>query len=97
MYIDRGTPIVGDLDENRIVNSDDAIYLLYHTLMPNQYPVYQDVDFDGNGIINSNDAIHLLYQILAPEEGDEETKGDEEVKDDAVVEDDDETGWSPFF
>lgn len=97
VYVDRGTPIVGDLDENRIVNSDDAIYLLYHTLMPNQYPVYQDVDFDGNGIINSNDAIHLLYQILAPEEGDEETKGDEEVKDDAVVEDDDETGWSPFF
>jgi len=62
--IDRGTIIEGDYDDNRVVNSNDAIYLLYHTIMPRQYPIYQDADYDRNGVVNSNDAIQLLYDIM---------------------------------
>lgn len=88
--IDRGAIIEGDYDDNRVVNSNDAIYLLYHTLMPEQYPIYQNADYDGNGIVNSNDAIKLLYDLTLPDEDDSNQEGDnnnneglkEEIKED---------------
>ena len=67
-----GTVIVqhvlpGDLDGNEAVNSNDAVYLLYHTLFPETYPVNQIVDFNGDGSVNSNDVVYLLYYTLFPE------------------------------
>ena len=59
--------IRGDVNGDRIVNSDDAIYLLRYTLLPEEYPVDQDADMDGNGLVGSDDAIYLLRHILAPE------------------------------
>ena len=59
--------LVGDLDGNGYVTSDDAVYLLYHTLYREEYPVNQDVDFDGNGHVTSDDAIYLLYYTMMPE------------------------------
>lgn len=90
VIIERGTSIVGDYDDNRVVNSNDAIYLLYHTLMPEQYPIYQNADYDGNGVVNSNDAIKLLYDLTLPDEDDSNQEGDnnnneglkEEIKED---------------
>ena len=58
--------IPGDLDNNQIVDEDDAIYLLQYVLMPEFFPVYQPVDFDGNRQINEDDAIYLLQHVLMP-------------------------------
>ena len=57
----------GDVNGDDEVNSDDAIYLLYYTLLPDLYPINQDGDFDSNGDINSDDAIYLLYYTLLPD------------------------------
>ena len=59
----------GDLDEVNGVNSDDAIYLLYSTLLgEGRYPLNQECDFNKDGFVNSDDAIYLLYHtLLGPE------------------------------
>ncbi len=62
------SPVIkGDTDGNGVINSDDAIYLLYHTFLPDMFPANQDCDFDGNGYINSDDAIYLLYYTFLPD------------------------------
>lgn len=61
--------IPGDMDSNKKINSDDAVYLLYHTLFGKEdYPIKQSGDMDGNGKIDSNDAVYLLYFVLFGEE-----------------------------
>lgn len=57
----------GDVNGDDEVSSDDAIQLLYYTLLPDLYPINQDGDFDGNGEVNSDDAIYLLYYTLLPD------------------------------
>ncbi len=59
--------VAGDLDGNPGVNEDDAIYLLRHVLMSENFPVQQAVDFDKSGIVNEDDAIYLLRHVLMPE------------------------------
>lgn len=58
--------ILGDIDCNGFVSSDDAIYLLRYTLSPDAYPINQDGDMNGDGSVNSNDAIYLLRYTLQP-------------------------------
>lgn len=60
--------LTGDLNDDGVVDRDDAIYLLYHSLYPDQYPVDQAVDFDQNGVVDREDAIYLLYHSLYPEQ-----------------------------
>ena len=60
-----GTP--GELDGVEGVSEDDAIYLLQSILMPDLFPIEQDVDFDGNGSVNEDDAIYLLQHVLMPD------------------------------
>ncbi len=57
----------GDTDGNNVVNSDDAIYLLYYTFLPDEFPVNQNCDFDGSGAVDSDDAIYLLYYTFLPD------------------------------
>jgi len=91
--------IYGDYDGNGILTSDDAIYLLYHILMPEQCPIYQNPDYDGNGVVNSDDAIQLLYNIMLPEEDDSTDSGSDNPGsgNTDAEEDDEETGWGPLF
>ena len=57
----------GDMTGDNCVNSNDAIQLLYYTLLPERYEVNQNCDFNGDGFVDSNDAIYLLYHTLIPE------------------------------
>ena len=58
--------IIGDVNGDGYVTSDDAIYLLYYTTDSVGYPINQDGDFDGNGYVTSDDAIYLLYHVMLP-------------------------------
>ena len=59
--------ISGDVDGNESVDSNDAIYLLKNTLLPNKYPIVGDGDVNGDGAVDSDDAIYLLKHTLLPE------------------------------
>ena len=55
----------GDVDGVDGISSDDAIYLLYNTLLGEErYPVNQPCDFNKDGKVDSDDAIYLLYHTL---------------------------------
>jgi len=64
----------GDLDRNLRVDSNDAVYLLRHTLFAEEYPLYQPCDFTGDGKVTSTDAVHLLRHTLYPETYELKTK-----------------------
>lgn len=57
---------IGDVNGDGKLNTDDAIYLLRHTLLPSSYPVNQLCDFNGDGKVNTDDAIYLLRHTLLP-------------------------------
>ena len=59
--------IKGDLDKDGSVDEDDALYLLLHVLLPEDFKVDQPVDYDGSGQANEDDAIYLLQYVLMPE------------------------------
>lgn len=60
--------IVGDIDGDGVISDADAIYLLYHTIFPEDYLVNQPADFDKDGAISDADAIYLLYHTIFPED-----------------------------
>ena len=59
--------IPGDLNGDEGISNKDAIYLLYHTFLPEKYPVNQNCDFNGDGVIDNKDAIYLLYHTFLPD------------------------------
>ena len=60
--------IPGDADGDGDVDIDDAIYLLQHVLMPEQFPVEGEPDVDGSGAVTVDDAIYLLQHVLMPDQ-----------------------------
>lgn len=58
----------GDFDENDTVDINDAIYILYYTFFPDEYPLNQNADFNGDGTVDINDAIYVLYYTFFPDE-----------------------------
>ena len=59
--------IKGDVNGDDYVDSNDAIHLLYNTMLPDLYEVNQNCDFNGDGYVDSNDAIYLLYYTMLPD------------------------------
>ena len=56
--------IRGDFDRDGDVDSNDAVYLLYHTMYENDYVIDQPGDVDGDGDTDIDDAIHLAYNTF---------------------------------
>ncbi|MBR4960161.1 MAG: hypothetical protein IKY52_04615, partial [Clostridia bacterium] len=53
-----------DADGNGSVNTDDALYLLRHSMLPERYPVDVDVDLNGDGVVDGRDA-EMLYKMVS--------------------------------
>ena len=58
--------ILGDVNNDGVVNSADAVWLLRHTLFPNRYVINQPADFNNDGKEDSGDAVWLLRHTLFP-------------------------------
>ena len=56
----------GDLDGKSGVNNDDVLYLLWHNLFSNEYPLTVSGDMDGKDGVNNDDVLYLLWHILFP-------------------------------
>ena len=56
----------GDVTTDGEVDSNDAIYLLRHTMNETRYPINQSGDMNGDGTVDSNDAIYLLRHTMNP-------------------------------
>ena len=56
----------GDVNGDGVVDSNDAIHLLRHTLLPSMYSINQSGDMNSDGVMDSNDAIYLLRHTLLP-------------------------------
>ena len=73
--------VLGDFDGDGDVTSDDAVYLLRHTLFPQSYGVSGFADLDRDGDVTSDDAVYLLRHTLFPQsypltESEETVSGD---------------------
>lgn len=54
----------GDVNGDSVVDSRDAVQILYHSVFDGEtvdYPVNQDCDFDGDGKVDGKDALYILY------------------------------------
>ncbi len=58
--------VAGDMDGNEVVDHNDAIYLLLHTMFGEEaYPLHgADADIDANGIVDQEDAVYLLLHTM---------------------------------
>jgi len=59
--------ILGDLNGDESVNDDDVILLLWHTLLPDMYPIQGEADFNSDNSVNDEDVIYLLWHTLLPD------------------------------
>ena len=70
-FLADGTQIVpvfsGDFTGDDKVNNEDVIYLLWHTMFPESYPIETSADFTEDGKVNSEDVIYLLWHTMFPE------------------------------
>lgn len=64
---DEPAPLYGDINGDAEITSDDAVYLLNHTLFPETYPLSCSADFDRDKTITSDDAVYLLNYTLFPD------------------------------
>ena len=62
-------PAAGDLDGDGVPTESDVLYLIWHTLFPEMYPLDETkADFDGDDTVTDADAVLLLWHILFPEQ-----------------------------
>ena len=59
--------IRGDMNDDGVKSSADAVYLLRHTIRQSAYPVTQSADVNGDGKVSSADAVYLLRNTIRPD------------------------------
>lgn len=59
--------VLGDYNGDMQVNNADVIYLLWHTLYPNHFPIVTTADLNADGAVNNADVIRLLWHTLYPD------------------------------
>lgn len=57
----------GDIDKDKSLTKDDAIYLLRYVVFPDKYPITVDGDITRDGRIDKDDAIYLLRHVVFPD------------------------------
>lgn len=57
----------GDLNLDGAVDCADAVWLLWHALFPEDYPIDVDADYNHDGEIVEEDAVYLLWHTLFPD------------------------------
>ena len=61
-------PVLGDINGDRQVTTDDVIDLLLHVSLPDQFPITAKADFTGDSLVTTDDVIQLLLHISMPDE-----------------------------
>ena len=56
--------ITGDFNNDETVTDADALYLLYHTIFGDSYPIEQPCDYNKDGSVTDADALYLLYHTI---------------------------------
>lgn len=56
----------GDYNNDGLVTNEDVVYLLWHTLYSDDYPVATDADFNDDGDVTNEDVVYLLWHTLYP-------------------------------
>ena len=56
----------GDLNLDGEVDSQDALYLLWHALFKEDYPLCVEADFNHDTVTDGEDAEYLVWHILFP-------------------------------
>lgn len=61
--------MLGDINLDEVVDMNDAIMLLQHSMFPTLLPIQYKgtVDFTGDGVVDMNDAIKLLQHSMFPD------------------------------
>ena len=60
--------ILGDFTGDGKVTDADVIYLLWHTVFPEDYPIEGQADFTGDNKVTDADVIYLLWHTVFPED-----------------------------
>lgn len=62
-----GYQVMGDFSGDLVVDNNDVIYLLKHSLIPDRFPVTTNADLNADGKTDNEDVILLLKHSLIPE------------------------------
>ena len=58
----------GDIDQNKKVNRDDVMQLLWHISFPDKFPITVPADFNTDSKVNRDDVMQLLWHISFPDQ-----------------------------
>jgi len=61
------TYIPGDVNEDRLVDRDDVMQLLWHISFPEKFPIHVNADFKEDGKVNRDDVMQLLWHVAFPD------------------------------
>ncbi len=61
--------VIGDIDKDGYVNTDDVVLLMQYSMLPSLYPIpYKgNVDFNHDGSVDSLDVVMLMQYSILPE------------------------------
>jgi len=62
--------LLGDIDNNGVVDIQDAMALFQHSMLPEMFPIDYpgSIDLDKNGTVDLNDAMRLFQYSMLPEQ-----------------------------